>query len=381
MRYVRLPLLCLLALGAMVVANPNQVSATTNGVPDSIASLGDSITRATNPSLFLFGDQPQYSWSTGDESTVQSHYLRFLAGNASISGKNFNYAVSGAQMADLNGQAVNANATPAGVEYVTILMGANDVCTGSEGSMTAVATFRSQFQTAMNTLATGSPNARIFVASIPDIFNLWDILHTNPTAVLTWGAFSICQSMLVNATSTDPPNVERRDRVRQRNIDFNTQLAEVCALYSQCRFDGNGVFNETFVPGDLSTLDYFHPSIQGQTKLAAGTWAVSDADGDQWTSGAEVIIGSDPLDDCADTSTPNDERGPGFGEPLSPLPPDLNDDQFIDISDIVVVAGSFGQAAPPALARHDVAPDPPDGFVDITDIVKLAGLFGQSCAP
>lgn len=82
MRYVRLPLLCLLALGAMVVANLLQASATTNGVPDSIVSLGDSITRATNPSLFLFGDQPQYSWSTGDESTVQSHYLRILAGNA-----------------------------------------------------------------------------------------------------------------------------------------------------------------------------------------------------------------------------------------------------------------------------------------------------------
>lgn len=366
MRYVRLPLLCLLALGAMVVANPKQASATTNGVPDSIASLGDSITRATNPSLFLFGDQPQYSWSTGDESTVQSHYLRILAGNASISGKNFNYAVSGAQIADLNGQAVNANATPGGLEYVTILMGANDVCTGSEGSMTDVATFRSQFQTAMNTLTTGSPNARIFVASIPDIFNLWDILHTNPTAVPTWDAFSICQSMLVNATSTDLPNVERRDRVRQRNIDFNTQLAEVCALYSQCRFDGDALFNETFAPGDVSTLDYFHPSIQGQTKLAAGTWAVSDADGDQWTGGAEVIIGTDPVAACA------------TGPVHNAHPADLNNDTFFDITDIVLVAGSFGQTGP---ARHNIAPDPPDGFVDITDIIKLAVLFGQSCAP
>ena len=33
----------------------------------------------------------------------------------------------------------------------------------------------------------------------------------------------------------------------------------------------------------------------------------------------------------------------------------------------------------PAAARHYVAPDPPDGFVDITDIVRLAGLFGQNC--
>ena len=51
----------------------------------------------------------------------------------------------------------------------------------------------------------------------------------------------------------------------------------------------------------------------------------------------------------------------------------------MDITDIVVVAGSFGQAVPPAPARYDIAPDPPDGFVDITDIVRLAGLFGQIC--
>ena len=104
-----------------------------------------------------------------------------------------------------------------------------------------------------------------------------------------------------------------------------------------------------------------------------------DSDCDGWSDGAEVIIGTDPFDDCADTSTPNDERGPAFGEPLSPLPPDLNDDRFMDIADIVIVAGSFGQSVPPALARLNVAPDPPDGFVDITDIVAVASLFGQSC--
>ncbi len=106
-----------------------------------------------------------------------------------------------------------------------------------------------------------------------------------------------------------------------------------------------------------------------------------DDDNDGWSDAAEAIIGTDPLDACADTSTPNDERGPAFGEPLSPLPPDLNDDQFMDIDDIVAVAGSFGQAVPPAPARANIAPDPPDVFVDITDIVAVAGLFGQSCTP
>ena len=90
--------------------------------------------------------------------------------------------------------------------------------------------------------------------------------------------------------------------------------------------------------------------------------------------------GLDPLDACADTSTPNDERGPGFGEPLSPLPPDLNDDRFMDITDIVVVAGFFGQTVPPAPARVNIAPIiAPDGFVDFSDITKMAAFFGLGC--
>ena len=60
-------------------------------------------------------------------------------------------------------------------------------------------------------------------------------------------------------------------------------------------------------------------------------------------------------------------------------PADINNDTFFDITDMVTVAGWFGTAAPPAPARYDIAPDPPDGFVDITDIVRLAGLFGQIC--
>jgi len=48
---------------------------------------------------------------------------------------------------------------------------------------------------------------------------------------------------------------------------------------------------------------------------------------------------------------------------------------------VAFVAGVFGQSVPPALARYDIAPDPPDGFVDITDVSRLTALFGQSCGP
>jgi len=50
--------------------------------------------------------------------------------------------------------------------------------------------------------------------------------------------------MLVNATSHTTTDEARRDRVRQRVIDFNTQLAQACVAYGpNCDFDDNAIFN------------------------------------------------------------------------------------------------------------------------------------------
>ena len=126
MKTLRILLLALIAL-VVLLPSPEGASGTTMGYPDSMASLGDSLTRAKYPEPTLPGDQPQYSWSTGDNSSVQSHYYRILQQNSLISGSNYNDAVSGANMALLNAQA--GLAVSQGVEYVTILMGGNDVCT------------------------------------------------------------------------------------------------------------------------------------------------------------------------------------------------------------------------------------------------------------
>lgn len=237
------------------------------GYPNSIASTGDSITRGYNTGTVPFTDAPANSWTTGTNSAVSSHYSRILPNHPPISGNSYNAAVTGAVMADLNGQVANVNSQ--GAAYVTILLGANDACTDTEAEMTPVATYRTQFQTAMNTLSAGLPDARIFVLSVPNIYNLWFILKDNASARSTWSLFSICQSMLANPLSKAQPDIDRRNRVRQRVIDYNTQLAEVCALFVHCRFDNNAAFNTDFVPSDVSTRDYFHPTIAGQAKIAA----------------------------------------------------------------------------------------------------------------
>ena len=79
--------------------------------------------------------------------------------------------------------------------------------------------------------------------------------------------------MLANPESTAQVDVERRARVRQRIVEYNTQLAEVCATFIHCRYDGGAFFDGALSPSDISTIDYFHPSLGGQARLAAVSYA------------------------------------------------------------------------------------------------------------
>ena len=47
-------------------------------------------------------------------------------------------------------------------------------------------------------------------------------------------------------------------------------LAAVCSGYAQCRWDGGAAFGVTFTTSDVSTRDYFHPTLAGQYLAAAG---------------------------------------------------------------------------------------------------------------
>jgi lysophospholipase L1-like esterase len=238
--------------------------------PGTMASIGDSITRAADVCCW-YGDHPANSWSTGGASWdgVTSHYERIRAVNPAIAGRNYNDAVSGAKMS--SGPAQAQRAVTQQVQYVTLLLGANDLCTASPTTMTPVDTFRGQLHETLQILMGGLPkNALVFVSSIPDVYQLWQIYHTSWTARVVWDVADICQSLLAPSRTE-----EQRQKVRQRNVQFNAVLAEQCALYTRCRFDGNAVFNFQFSRADISGLDYFHPSLAGQAALASVTWAQS----------------------------------------------------------------------------------------------------------
>ena len=238
-------------------------------LPDSIAVIGDSISRAFDSECC--GERPRHSWATGDDPNdgIQSQYERILAANPAIASHSHDDAVTSARMSDAPGQAARAVAQQA--RYVVIEMGGNDLCTGSPSSMTPVATFRSQFHQTLRTLASGLPaGSHVFVASIPNVYRLWQIFRNDVQAELVWQVAGICQSMLaIDNSEAD------RQAVVARELAFNSVLRNECRRFAFCRSDKGAIYGFQFGADDANHIDYFHPSIQGQAAFAQLTWPKS----------------------------------------------------------------------------------------------------------
>jgi lysophospholipase L1-like esterase len=233
-----------------------------------MAALGDSMTRA-----FILcegaGDCPEASWSTGTAAEVLSHSQRLSRASGERT-RVHNVAVSGATVAGLDSQA--ARAVAADVEYVTVLIGANDACAPAEADMTSVAAYTADFDRALSRVVSGLPRARVLVVSIPDLLRLWQVGKDDAAVRAVWEQLSICQSMLAEPADQSAAAAARRARVRQRVVDYNTAMANACRRHPTCRSDGGAVFDYDFTIEMVSDRDYWHPSRVGQRTIAAVSW-------------------------------------------------------------------------------------------------------------
>ncbi|MEU9985349.1 SGNH/GDSL hydrolase family protein [Streptomyces sp. NPDC048045] len=234
-----------------------------NRSPDSIAAVGDSITRGFDACTVL-SDCPEVSWATGSDAKVDSLAVRLL-GVTGAAERSWNYAVTGSRMADLPEQM--AQAATRSPELVTVMVGANDACRSSARAMTSVAGFRADFEEAMSTLRAALPKTQVYVASVPNLKRLWSEGRGNPLGKQVW-KLGICPSMLRDADDLTHAAAVRRDKVQLRVEAYNAVLKDVCAKDRRCRFDDNAVFDYDFDTEQLSHWDWFHPSRNGQARLA-----------------------------------------------------------------------------------------------------------------
>ncbi len=340
--------------GASTSVAPPTPTAAVPGKPTIVAAVGDSITQSTGTGA-LAQETPKNSWATGtDVSSVAGRLgvpttKRF---NLSANGDRMSDFAPQIQNGKSGGSG-DVSVMPTDTGLVLVEFGGNDLCKDTVADMTSVATYRSQFKAGLTAVANRAPNALIQVMSVPDIYNLWYIrgapqnstYHPEPEsgqasgingARFYWdgltglGVKFPCQSLLTNPDSYSAADRQRRLDVRARNKEYNAVLAEECNKVLRCRFDGNRLFDLTsnrVTPPDGALLpqaqwaftdldisrntasfcpipglvgggcgDHFHPSKQGQGKIAdAATIAGRDwADTTMPTAGATVLPSARP---------------------------------------------------------------------------------------
>jgi len=250
-------------------ATPDPTGKPKRGYPASMAALGDSITAGFGSCLALVACS-RNSWSTGGGSSVDSHYNRIREANNKIKGNADNYAVPGAHVEAIAGQADQA--VRAKAQYVTVMIGVNDACTSRVDDMTSVRDFRAGIDAGLAKLKKGLPKSRILMVSLPDVYRLWQLGKDDERAVRAWRR-GVCQSLLGKPTSTADADVQRRERVRDRLDDYDEQLQQACAAYGKrCRWDGGAVHGGRFTLSLVTKLDYFHPNAEGQNRIADVTY-------------------------------------------------------------------------------------------------------------
>ncbi|MFE0642837.1 SGNH/GDSL hydrolase family protein [Streptomyces sp. NPDC058877] len=231
--------------------------------PASVAAVGDSMTRAFDACSVL-SDCPEASWATGTDTAVNSLAVRLL-GPEKAATHSWNLARTGARMAELPEQMAGAAAEEPAL--VTVMMGANDACRATPDLMTPVEDFRASFEAALARLWAGAPKAQVYVASVPDLKHLWSTGRLSPMGLKVW-KLGICGAMLADAEDLGPAAERRRAAVRDRVVAYNEALAQVCAGDARCRYDDGAVFAFRFDGSQLSPWDWFHPSKDGQARLA-----------------------------------------------------------------------------------------------------------------
>ena len=257
-------------------------------LPALLAAIGDSYSQGYSVSPQYRYDHPQFSWvvGTAKDDGVLSLLERFQAIGASPTV--VDAATSGRKMVDASRQAnlVVAAAKklrPGQTAYVTFELGTNDLC---DDPKTAAASFDSQLRAAVGILRAGlPPGSRILMLPVPDFPHFHAMTQADPAtraALLLPLNSNRCPPYL----GTHGPSTTADSNAYLAKYDASLQKvcgeidAEEDASGSlHCTYNAALLADSDFTTKDLSTYDYFHPSLTGQAKMAEDAWRA-----DAWAS-------------------------------------------------------------------------------------------------
>jgi lysophospholipase L1-like esterase len=276
--------LAIFSAGSAGAAKPQRLQ------PTRIHSLGDSITTAFDSNFIA--DNPSESWANGfygfwqryfGLENVNSHNQR--ADKAFRVRSNVNGGVNGADMGNMQGQARLALATTP--YYVPIELGGNDVCRDSLDDVPPPIDFVLDYLDGVAVLDPSiwggrgglTPGSTVYTASIPDIKQLYDV-GKDETGIFGIDCEAIWATTLIGfpcGSMLSPLNTEQdRLALQAINLQYNQYLAYVTALANassqRVYWDFTwSVWDYQVQGSDISAIDCFHPSSEGQRRLSEGT--------------------------------------------------------------------------------------------------------------
>jgi hypothetical protein len=117
---------------------------------------------------------------------------------------------------------------------------------------------------------------------IPDFDHFRSITQADPQAEASLAQYVNSRNCAPFLGSNGALTIEQ---ARAAMVEYDSILQKACdgiestdgaagRLY--CRTDQALLSERDFEIGDLSTVDYFHPSISGQAKIAAAAWNAGD---------------------------------------------------------------------------------------------------------
>ncbi len=254
-------------------------------VPRRLSSSGDSMSLGGDAEYY--GANVNASWVNGyygywqwlnGYTNVNSHNQRISAIWGTVGRKNFVNAVGGAAMHDFPPQAMRAVKQKA--QYVTVLMGHNDVCQTQAWMIPSDEDYERNFRLGMDVLKNGLPaGATIYVVGIADLKRLWTVAQDKQALGIVNCVRIWSLDRFPCSTVVDPDNTEvDRLYIQTRNVAFNDILRRVTAEYEAADthhyyFFSDVLFLYDFTEQEVSDLDCFHPSALGQTNIAEITWS------------------------------------------------------------------------------------------------------------
>jgi lysophospholipase L1-like esterase len=253
-------------------------------LPSLLGAIGDSYSQGYSVSPSFLRDHIGFSWAIGSTRNdgVFSLYERFKAvgGSPTV----VDAATSGRQMKDAPRQAnlVVAAAKklkPGQIAYVTFELGTNDLCADPDPKTDPVS-FEADLATAISTLRSGLPaGSRILMLPVPDFAHFHDITQASPAAranlALPQNSYR-CPPYL--GDSGPFSKAQSDDYLARYDAALETACRTISTIDSPsgklyCTYNSTLLADADFRIADLSTVDFFHPSLSGQAKMAANAWA------------------------------------------------------------------------------------------------------------